>query len=93
MGTCPYCGNLIAPNARSCPKCGARFRVGVKNPGRSLATGAMVCAFLFPLIGFIMAFVSKRRSREAGWPPEKLANAAIPVSVIVFLLAWAAVSS
>jgi hypothetical protein len=56
------------------------------NPGREQGVAALILAFLFPILGFVLAILSINRSRNAGWPAERLAKAALWVSVLVFIL-------
>jgi len=56
------------------------------NPGRDEAVAALVLAFFFPILGFILAVLSLGRSRRAGWPGEKMAKAALWLSVLLFVL-------
>jgi hypothetical protein len=57
-----------------------------RNPGRDEAIAAMVLAFLFPILGFIIAVFSINRSKRVGWPAEKMARFALWLSVLVFIL-------
>jgi len=65
-----------------------RYRAGGlwHNPGRDEAVAALVLAFFFPILGFILGLLSLGRSRRAGWPGERLAKAALWVSVLMVVL-------
>jgi len=65
-----------------------RYRPGGvwHNPGRDEAIAALVLSFLFPILGFILALLSLNRSRRFGWPGEKIAKAALWVSVLMIVL-------
>ena len=56
------------------------------NPGRDEAIAGLVLAFLFPILGFILAVLSVNRSRRFGWPAETMAKAALWVSVLTIVL-------
>ena len=56
------------------------------NPGRDEGIAAIVLAFLFPILGFILALMSMNRSRRFGWPPEGVARAALWISVLLLVL-------
>jgi len=56
------------------------------NPGRDEAVAALVLAFFFPILGFILALLSLGRSRRFGWPVEGLAKAALWISVLSVVL-------
>ena len=60
-------------------------RVG-HNPGRDEAIAAIILAFFFPLLGLILAILSRRRSARYGWPHEGLATAALWISVALLAL-------
>jgi len=91
LALCSECGHAVSTNAAACPSCGMRVKAQF-NPGKSLAGPAFACAFLIPIVGFILGLVSSSRSRNGGWKPSGLATAAIPVSVIMFLITWALIS-
>jgi len=57
------------------------------NPGRDEAVAALVLSFFFPILGFILGLLSLGRSRRYGWPGERLAKAALWVSVLSVILA------
>jgi small-conductance mechanosensitive channel len=62
-----------------------------QNPGREQAVAALILALLFPILGFILAVFSINRSKNAGWPPERLARIALWVALLLFiagLLFW-----
>ena len=56
------------------------------NPGRDEAIAGLVLAFFFPILGFILGILSLNRSRRYGWPGERLAKAALWVSVLSVVL-------
>ena len=56
------------------------------NPGRDEAIAALVLAFLFPVLGFILALLSVNRSRRFGWPAEAMAKGALWASVLTTVL-------
>ena len=56
------------------------------NPGRDEAIAALILAFLFPILGFILALMSMGRSRRFGWEPEGIARAAMWISVLLFVV-------
>ena len=64
------------------------FRAGGiwHNPGRDEAVAALVLAFVFPILGIILALLSLGRSRRFGWPGEKLAKAALWLAVFNIVL-------
>jgi len=56
------------------------------NPGRDEAIAGLVLSFFFPILGFILGLLSLGRSRRFGWPGERLAKAALWVSVLSVVL-------
>jgi len=58
------------------------------NPGRDEAIAAIILAFLFPILGIILAVLSRRRSARYGWPVEGLATAALWISVAMLVLSF-----
>jgi len=64
------------------------FRAGGiwHNPGRDEAIAALVLAFVFPILGIILALLSLGRSRRFGWPGERMAKAALWISVLFIVL-------
>jgi len=62
-------------------------RVG-HNPGRDEAIAAIILAFFFPILGLILAILSRRRSARFGWPEEGLARAALWISIGMMVLSF-----
>ena len=52
-----------------------------------LAIGALVCAFLFPLVGLILGIVAKGQIKKTGQAGGGLATAAIVIASIFLVLA------
>ncbi len=62
---CRRCGQLIPPEARSCPRCKARFTHFLFNPEATLLLTIAALIFFFIVTGFFAKFYHARQSRLA----------------------------
>lgn len=99
---CRECGEMIAESAPTCPKCGAKQKVGLnlsteteidKDPN----TGLNVVSFLWPIIGLILYIAysetSPRRAKACGKWAIIGTVVAIAIVLIICLAAGVFVSS
>lgn len=99
---CPTCGKELQDNAVVCPYCGcptnnqpaqpvaapatsAPMLENGETPG--MATAALVCAFLFPLLGFILGIVGTVKYKTQSLKTRCII--AIPLSLIVWGISFA----
>ena len=103
---CPTCGKEINDNAVICPNCGcptnnqppqqavapatsAPMLENGEKPG--MATAALVCAFLVPIVGLILGIAGAVK-----YQTKSLKNrciAAIPISIVVWALSFIVLAS
>lgn len=87
MRYCVNCGKAIEDNAAVCPSCGtteilSNQSASVIEKSGALATWAIICAFVVPLVGLVLGIIGCcTYKREAKY--RKLCIAAIPISVVI----------
>lgn len=59
--------------------------VATEDPARGMTITAMVLAFLFPFVGFVLGIVSYRKSSKVGYK-NTLALVAIVISVVMWVV-------
>ena len=94
---CPTCGNQIQDNAAICPNCGcptnnqppqqavapatsAPMLENGETPG--MATAAIVCAFLFPLLGLILGIVGAVKYKTPSLKSRSV------IAIVLSLVVW-----
>jgi hypothetical protein len=88
---CGVCGNTVAADSKYCPHCHAE--IGWTSPSvphteqnepkkNGIAIAAIICSFLFPLLGFIFGIVGASRAKTLG-KGKGLSIAAILLSLVI----------
>lgn len=93
---CSKCGNEVNNEAVICPNCGCMLKEIQPAPQSNtnapmlqdgetpgLATGALVCAFVFPLLGLILGIVGTTKYKT-----QNLKNRCI-IAIIISIVVWA----
>lgn len=89
---CKSCGKEIADTETFCPHCGApanqqssvqqSYAPPAPAEKNTMALAGLICAFLVPLVGFILSIIGLKKSKTLGGEGKGLAIGGIVVSCI-----------
>lgn len=100
MKYCSKCGKEIVDDAVICVHCGCQVKdtstpsvqqVAQSDESNGLAIGALVCAFLIPLVGLILGIVGLSKYKTPSYRSQ--CTTAIILSIVVWIVSAIILSS